>query len=102
MKVAGIKSRLTAISKTIAKEEALGSSIDVYKFNKEGGRSFYKHCLNYIKNRNEVSLWSEVALNDTLSEVAFSACPLDGRWMEIDNYEDLQEAELLFAEGKLC
>ena len=43
-------------------------------------------------------MWSEVALNDILSEIEFKACPLDGRWFEIDNHDDLATAEKLFAE----
>ena len=43
-------------------------------------------------------MWSEVALNDILQEVVFTACPLNGRWLEIDNHEDLKAAEKLFAE----
>ena len=42
-------------------------------------------------------MWSEVALNAILPEVEFIACPLDGRWLEIDNHEDLAAAEKLFA-----
>lgn len=42
-------------------------------------------------------LWSEITLNDALGDVEFRACPLNGRWMEIDNYDDLEAAEKLFA-----
>jgi len=38
-----------------------------------------------------------VALNDILSEVDFYACPLNGKWYEIDNHDDLRIAEDLFA-----
>lgn len=98
MKVIESKNRLVAISKQITQIDALGCSIDVYKFGEDGGEAFYRHCVEYIENKKELKLWSEVALNDTLQDVVFQACPLDGRWFEIDNHEDLAAAEKLFAE----
>ena len=98
MKVVEKNGRLVTISKQIAPEDALGCSIDVYKFGADGGTAFYKRCIDYIENQNELKKWSEVALNDVLTEVVFQACPLNGRWFEIDNHEDLVAAEKLFAE----
>lgn len=98
MKVVEKEKRLVAISKQITKENSLGCSIDVYKFGADGGKEFYKRCCEYIEDKKELKLWSEVALNDALQDVAFQACPLDGRWFEIDNYEDLAAAEALFTE----
>ena len=98
MKVIEKEGRLTAISKQIAPEDALGASIDVYKFSAEGGNAFFKKCAEYIEVKKELKMWSEVALNDILSEVEFKACPLNGRWLEIDNHEDLATAEKLFLE----
>lgn len=98
MKVVEENGRLMKISKAITPEEALGASIDVYKFSAEGAAAFFRKCAEYIEDRREVKLWSEVALNDILPEVEFHACPLNGRWFEIDNHEDLAAAEKLFAE----
>ena len=98
MKVVEVEGRLVKISKAIIPEEALGASIDVYKFSKEGGRAFFAKCAEYIEEKKELKMWSEVALNDILSEVVFKACPLRGRWLEIDNHDDLAAAEKLFAE----
>ena len=97
MKVVEKGGRLVAISKEIARERALGCSIDVYKFSPEGGAAFFDRCADYIERRGELKKWSEVALNDVLAEgrVPFKACPLKGRWMEIDNHEDLTQAEAL-------
>lgn len=97
MKVIEKDGRLTEIAKTITEEECLGSSIDVYKFSKEGGEEFFKVCRDYIENKGELKKWTEVALNDAFKLVEFKACPLDGRWLEIDNHEDLHAAEELFA-----
>lgn len=98
MKVREENGRLSGISKTIPRSEALGASIDVYKFSRQGGAAFFAKCEEYITARGERRLWSEVALNDILPEVEFKACPLVGRWLEIDNHEDLAAAQALFAE----
>lgn len=99
MKVSGKDGRLTSISKGITEKEALGSSIDVYKFGQDGGKVFFEKCVKYIERRGELKLWSEVALNDSFVDVEFCACPLEGRWFEIDDHVDLAAAEVLFAEG---
>ncbi len=100
MKVVERGGRLTEISKTVSRSDALGSSIDVYRFSADGGGSFFEKCREYIENRRELKLWSEVALNDVLKEgrVPFYPCALNGRWMEIDTLEDLENAEEIFAE----
>ncbi len=98
MKVVEENGRLMRIAKTITPEEALGASIDVYKFSAAGAAAFFAKCADYIDVRGEKKMWSEVALNDILPEVVFHACPLKGRWFEIDNHEDLRAAEALFAE----
>lgn len=97
MKVIEKDGRLVEIAKTITKEDALGSSIDVYKFDAEGATAFYNKCKEYIEVNGELKKWSEVALNDILGDVVFKACALEGRWFEIDNHDDLAAAEKLFA-----
>lgn len=96
MKVVERDGQLVQISKVISPEDALGASIDVYKFSAEGGNTFFRKCAEFIEDKKELKLWSEVALNDILGEVVFKACPLVGRWLEIDNHEDLAAAEKLF------
>ena len=98
MKVVEKDGKLIKISKSIKPEEALGSSIDVYKFSINGGKKFFAKCREYINDKKEVKLWSEVALNDILPESNFKACPLNGRWFEIDNHEDLKAARILFGD----
>ncbi|HPV01403.1 MAG TPA: phosphocholine cytidylyltransferase family protein [Clostridiales bacterium] len=98
MKVTEENGRITGISKQISKKDALGSSIDVYKFSESAGSAFFKKCHEYIVVKKELNLWSEVALNDILREVQFEACPLVGRWTEIDDHSDLRTAEELFSE----
>ena len=98
MKVIEKNGKLVAISKQIIPNDALGCSIDVYKFGSDGGTAFYRQCIKYIEKESKIKLWSEVALNDAFQEIDFRACPVNGRWVEIDNYEDLAAAEELFAE----
>lgn len=97
MKVESQDGRLIHIAKTIPPEDALGTSIDVYKFSAEGSAAFFDCCRDYIESRQEKKLWSEVALNDAMKRVPFYACPLRGRWFEIDNFDDLKAAEELFS-----
>ena len=97
MKVVEKDGKLVEISKTITPENALGCSIDVYKFSKSGGKAFFEKCREYIEIKKELKKWSEVALNDILPDNNFKACPLTGRWFEIDSHEDLAAAEKLFA-----
>lgn len=97
MKVVEKEGHLVQISKAITPDDALGASIDVYKFSAEGANAFFAKCAEYIEEKKELKKWSEVALNDILTQVEFKACPLDGRWYEIDNHEDLRTAEELFA-----
>lgn len=98
MKVIEKDGRITHISKQISQSEALGASIDVYKFSPEGGAAFFAKCAEFIEEKGEKKLWSEVALDAILGEVVFEACPLNGRWFEIDNHDDLAAAERIFAD----
>lgn len=96
MKVIKRDERISKISKQIAIEDARGCSIDVYKFGIEGGRAFGSQCTKYIEEKKELQRWSEVALNDILNDVTFHECQLKGRWIEIDNHEDLLMGEQIF------
>ena len=96
MKVTQHRGQLNHIAKKILPEEALGTSIDVYKFSPEGGRVFFNCCREYIETKKERTLWSEVALDNAMQQIPFFACPLQGRWFEIDDLDDLNAAEKLF------
>ncbi|MBR1560102.1 MAG: phosphocholine cytidylyltransferase family protein [Clostridia bacterium] len=98
MKVVEKGGRLTHIAKDIPADDALGASIDVYRFSPEAGAAFFAKCAEYIEGKNEKKLWSEVALDGILGDVEFRACPLDGRWYEIDDHDDLAAAERIFAD----
>ena len=97
MKVVARDGIIVEISKQIPRERALGSSVDIYKLSKKSARAFFDKCTEYIEKRGELKKWSEVALSDILPSHNFKACPLVGRWIEIDNHDDLREANILFA-----
>lgn len=101
MKVVEMEGKLVQIAKTITPDKALGSSIDIYKFSVEGGNAFFNKCDEYINGKKELKLWSEVAINDILKDCNFKACPLNGRWYEIDTHEDLENAKLVFSMTKI-
>lgn len=92
----GDEGNIVNIAKDIPLEKAYGSTIDVYKVSNIGGAAFFEKCREIIEDQHEKKLWNEVALQAIFPEVIFKPCPLVGRWLEIDNHEDLAEAELLF------
>ena len=98
MKVVEKNNRIIEISKSVLQKDAFGVSIDVYKFSREASKAFFNKCSEYIIEKKERNKWTEVALNDILSEMQFSACPLDGRWIEIDNLNDLEYARSIFSD----
>jgi len=88
--------RIVEISKKIPEILAYGVSIDVYKFSAEASKSFFERIREIVEVHGRLNEWTEVALNEILSTVKFEPCPLKGRWVEIDNYEDLKFAEEIF------
>lgn len=76
MKVVEKDGRLVGISKLIPSELSLGVSIDIYKFSEQSGYSFFEKCSEYIHGKRELTLWSEVALNDILVHHRFVSCPI--------------------------
>jgi choline kinase len=100
MKVTHKHGMITSISKDIEQKDALGSSIDIYKFSSQGASEYFSECNRIINKQHKRRLWCEVAINNILKSVEFKACPFWGRWIEIDTIEDLRQAELLFKERK--
>ena len=97
MKVREQNGRLIEIAKTIPEELALGVSIDVYKFSDTAGDTFFHKCSEYILEKCNSGLWSEVAINDSFKLHRFAPCFISGRWWEIDTLEDLASAEAIFS-----
>ena len=97
MKIEVKNRRIIDISKEINKDNAYGCSIDVYKFGSDGGKAFFNICSKYIEKEQNLKRWSEVALAEILSEIEFAPLDINGRWLEIDNHDDLKNAEMLFS-----
>jgi HAD superfamily hydrolase (TIGR01450 family) len=99
MKVILDSGRLTSISKTVPPDEALGVSIDVYRFSGSETDVLLSEAAKIIEqdgNRNE---WTELAMDRLMSAGTLNmrAFDIGGRaWYEIDNMEDLHQAEALF------
>jgi len=98
MKVECTNNKIISISKGITEEKAFGVSIDVYKFSSEGSKTFFDMVVEFIEEKKDLNQWTEVALNNVLKEITFTPCPLKGRWIEIDNHDDLKNAEDIFNE----
>lgn len=96
MKVTYNNSQINEISKEIGIKEAYGTSIDIYKFSAKASTIFFKEISEVIIEKGIVNQWTEVGLNQILGKIQFKPCPLTGKWMEIDNHDDLKKAELLF------
>jgi len=99
MKVVQKEDFLNNISKKISKEEALGSSIDFYKFSKVGKQILFSKMEEIINKRKIVNLWTEIALQELLNEstLKMKAFDIKGKkWIEIDDFEDLRKAEQIF------
>jgi HAD superfamily hydrolase (TIGR01450 family) len=86
------------ISKMIPEREAYGCSIDIYRFVRTDLPALIQELECTVGSGN-VSEWTEAALDRLFSsrKILAAVCPLGGaRWFEIDNIQDLTEAELLF------
>jgi choline kinase len=89
--------RITALSKAIVPGEAFGVSIDLYRFSGEAITAICRTADRFIDAEGRTNLWTEVAIEAVLGEVAVYPLDIHGRhWVEIDNFDDLAEAERLF------
>ncbi|SER65295.1 HAD-IIA family hydrolase [Psychrobacillus sp. OK032] len=87
------------ISKLIDENESYGCSIDIYKFNADDVKTLADNLIEVIERKNHRNEWTETLLDTLMNSVKMRVYPMNinGRkWYEIDNYEDLLEAETLF------
>ena len=93
MKVAVVEGRITRISKEIQAQEAFGCSIDLYRFS-PATMTRLRAIIDRYLHSGERNHWTEVAINDLLGQSEIRPFGINGRrWTEIDNMEDLREAE---------
>jgi choline kinase len=90
--------RITALSKAITPAAAFGVSIDFYRFSGHTVETICDTADRIIERDGNANLWTEVAIDAILPDVAIYPLDIAGRrWIEIDNFDDLAEAERLFA-----
>lgn len=88
------------INKSIKKELAYGTSIDLYKFSEDSGIILYDTIKAIIEEEKILNEWTEVALQKMLFSGKWKAKPYDIRdrnWVEVDDFEDLKKGDLLFS-----
>ena len=96
MKIIVDNNKITHISKDIARKDAYGNSIDLYKIDISSIKMLNK-IINNILNKDK-TLWAELALDELFKSVEFNPYNIKSRnWMEIDNYDDLYDAERKFS-----
>lgn len=86
------------ISKQIEEKEAYGTTIDIYKLSKKSTTKFFDIVEFYIKEKKEINMWTEVAIQELLKQEKFYSKDIKLKWVEIDNFDDLKLAEKLFKE----
>jgi HAD superfamily hydrolase (TIGR01450 family) len=87
------------ISKEISKNESYGCSIDIYKIIKKDVGALVKEMQRIIEKNKNRNAWTEVMLDNLFSSGKIVARPMDIKnkhWIEVDDYNDLLSAELLF------
>ncbi len=95
---------LGSISKAIPQCDALGSSIDVYRFDSADSALFFDHIGKIIHEERRMREWTEVALDDLMrsGRLRIEALDISGRpWYEIDNMADLMAAEVIFGRTQI-
>lgn len=96
MKIIIKNGRIASISKQIIPEDAYGVTIDIYKFSSDASKKLFDTIHKIIFEDKNVNSWSEVAIDKILKHVYFVPLNIKNKWVEIDNHEDLAEAEKLF------
>lgn len=100
MKVKVESDGISAISKAISPDDSHGCSIDIYKFDHRAARALVNEVIRIIEVDEDLNQWTEVLLDQAFSSGSVSAKPFDiqGRaWFEIDDYDDLIKADMLFS-----
>jgi HAD superfamily hydrolase (TIGR01450 family) len=99
MKIIVENNIIKEISKKIDKQRAYGCSIDVYKIKKEDLSEIKSEMKRIIENEGDLNQWTEVMLDNLLKSKKIVMNPYNinpAKWFEIDNFDDLAAAELLF------
>lgn len=102
MKITLKGDKINHISKKITSEEHYAVSIDVYRISAEDSKVLFKEVEDTILVQKDENSWTEVALDHIFKYTSFIPYVIVGRWVEIDNHDDLHKAEEIFKGDKLC
>jgi len=91
---------IDSISKLTPKQKAYATSIDLYCFSKKSSVIFFNKITQIIEQDKNLKDWTEVALDRLFQKQKLKLRPVDiapKRWVEIDDYDDLTYADVLFS-----
>ncbi|TBL48092.1 HAD-IIA family hydrolase [Obesumbacterium proteus] len=89
------------ISKSITEESSFGCSIDFYKFSEKSSRIFFDEIERIIIKEGNKKDWTEIAMQRLFKTQSLNFVPFDiqkSPWVEIDNYDDLSNADEIFSQ----
>ncbi|WP_303657565.1 HAD-IIA family hydrolase [Haladaptatus caseinilyticus] len=92
--------RITHIDKAIPEEAAHGSSADVYRFSADFSTMLFDEITKTIDRENDYCEWTEVAIDRIVRNRDHDLTVVDisdYSWVEIDDFDDLQAADVLFS-----
>jgi len=98
MKIIIERGLIVDISKQIPRERASGVSIDLYKFSDRGRQRLFQEVRRIVEGKGDRNQWTEVAIQQMLKAgMQMHPVEIGGKaWIEIDDYKDLEQAEMLF------
>jgi HAD superfamily hydrolase (TIGR01450 family) len=98
---------ICGLSKKYTRQESFATSIDIYRFSAAASQQLFGIVQNYIRERRERHHWTEVAIDEILKTERHDIHPVDitgHPWVEVDNFADLAQADILFSpyRGKIA
>ncbi|MCD6189690.1 MAG: phosphocholine cytidylyltransferase family protein [Thermococcus sp.] len=98
MKIIVENGLVRGISKSIPKEKSYGTSIDLYKFTDNTIQKLRSIILQKFILSGDRTSWIEEAINELVKEEDVYPLNIKGfKWAEIDDHNDLKQAESIFS-----
>ena len=101
MKITLENGKISHISKKISKEDHYAVSIDVYRISKRDCAALFSEIDDIIIRQGDEKSWTEVAIDKVFDRTSFLPYVITGRWVEIDNHDDLAIAQAIFTGDSL-
>ncbi len=90
---------LVNIAKTINEADALGVSVDLYKYSQKTVTRLFEIVKDYIEVKKDLKQWTEVAFPELFkTEKVYPFDIKHKKWVEVDNNDDLLLADKLFSD----